>query len=70
MAPLVIGDDSAAITQLGDESAPRFLTGAQSVDQHKRLAIAAVVSDRELCTLTLEPYVLHPYPPIRSDPTR
>jgi hypothetical protein len=67
VSPLVVGDDSVAITQCGDQVGPGLLTQAESVDQYKWAAVAAVVSDGKSCIPTLERRSLHPNPPILSE---
>ena len=66
VSPLVVGDDSVAITQCGYEAGPGLLTEAKSVDQHERAAVATGISNGEACIPTLERRPLHPNPPIMS----
>lgn len=67
MPPLVVADDSEAITQCGYELVPGFVTGVKSVDQYQRGAVAAGVPNGEACIPTLERRPLHPNPPISSE---
>lgn len=67
MSPLVVGDDSVAITQCLYQVGPGLLTQAQSMDQYKWAAVAVVVSDGESSIPPLEPRSLHANPPISSE---